>query len=278
MKGRKATIILLIIFFIGLCVLLYPSISSYWNSKTQSEAVVDYESMLKAYKPEDFTAMINEAHRYNEDLYALDYPLLDYHLVEDGYWKALDITGNGMMGYVTIPKIGEELPLFHGTDDAILANACGHFEGTSLPVGGENTHSVLSAHRGLPTATLFTNLDKMEIGDTFTITVLDRTFTYEVDQIRIVKPDDTSLIQIVDNKDYCTLLTCTPYGINTERLLVRGKAVDTSQEKNIYISNEAYRVDTLIVTPIVALPIIVVLLLYVMFAPVKKRDLSEEDL
>ncbi len=278
MQGKKVTIILFIIFFIGLSVLLYPSISSYWNSKTQSEAIVDYESMLASYEPEDYTALFEAAEQYNCDLAALDFPLQEYRAVEQAYWKTLDVSGTGMMGYVSIPKIGEELPLYHGTNDDVLANACGHFQGSSLPIGGKGTHSVLSAHRGLPTATLFTHLDRMEIGDTFTITILDRTFTYEVDQIRIVQPDDTNLIQAVPDKDYCTLLTCTPYGINTERLLVRGHAVDASQERNLYVANEAYRVDTLIVMPIVALPIIVALLLYVLFAPVKKKKPEEEGL
>jgi len=278
MQGKKVTIILFIIFFIGLSVLLYPSISSYWNSKTQSEAIVDYESMLASYEPEDYTALFEAAEQYNRDLAALDFPLQEYRAVEQAYWKTLDVSGTGMMGYVSIPKIGEELPLYHGTNDDVLANACGHFQGSSLPIGGAGTHSVLSAHRGLPTATLFTHLDRMEIGDTFTITILDRTFTYEVDQIRIVQPDDTNLIQAVPDKDYCTLLTCTPYGINTERLLVRGHAVDASQERNLYVANEAYRVDTLIVMPIVAFPIIVALLLYVLFAPVKKRKPEEEGL
>lgn len=278
MRGKKVTIILLIVFFIGLSVLLYPSISSYWNSKTQSEAIVDYESMLANYKPEDYTAMFESADQYNRDLAALDFPLQEYGTLSDTYHKTLDVTGTGMMGYITVPKISQELPLYHGTSEAVLANACGHMQGSSLPVGGEGTHSVLSAHRGLPTATLFTYLDRMEVGDTFTITILNRTLTYEVDQIRIVQPEDTSLLQAVPGKDYCTLLTCTPYGINTERLLVRGHQVDASQERNLYVCNEAYRVDTLIVMPIVALPIIVVLLIYVMFAPVKKEKLGEEPL
>ena len=188
------------------------------------------------------------------------------------------MTGTGMMGYITVPKISQELPVYHGTDDAVLGIAVGHFQGSSLPVGGVNTHSVVSAHRGLPTATLFTYLDRMEVGDTFTFSILDKTFVYEVDQIRIVEPDDTSLIGVEKGKDYCTLLTCTPYGINTQRLLVRGHQVDTSQNRNLYISNEAYRVDVLIVMPIVALPIILFLLIYIMFAPVKKETLGEEDL
>ena len=278
MQSRKVTIILLISFFIGLSVLLYPSFSSYWNSKTQSEAIVDYESMLAAYRPEDYSELFEAADRYNAALAKLDVPLREYAKLEEDYWRILDVSGTGMIGYVTVPKIGQELPLYHGTSDAVLAIAAGHMQGTSLPVGGKSTHSVVSAHRGLPTAVLFTHLDRMEIGDTFSFTILDRTITYEVDQIRIVEPDDASLITIEDGGDYCTLLTCTPYGINTQRLLVRGHQVDASQKRNLYVASEAYRVDTLVVTPIVALPIIFVLLIYVMVAPVKKESLGEDEL
>lgn len=278
MQSRKATIILLISFFIGLSVLLYPSISSYWNSKTQSKAIVNYEAMLAAYKPEDYTKVFEEAENYNRMLAELAVPLRDYKQLEKEYWNALDISGNGMMGYITVPKINQELPIYHGTSEAVLSTSAGHFEGTSLPIGGKNTHAVVSAHRGLPTAVLFTHLDRMEVGDTFYFTILDRTITYEVDQIRIVEPNDVSLIQIEDGKEYCTLLTCTPYGINTQRLLVRGHQIDEMQNRNIYIVNEAYRVDPLIVMPLVALPIIFVLLIYVMIVPVKKESLGEDDL
>ena len=275
-KKRTATIILLITFFVGLCVLLYPTLSSYWNSKTQSEAIVDYESMLAQYKPEDYAAMFEAADDYNLRLSQLEEPFQDFRMLRD-YYETLDISGTGMMGYITIPKINQELPVYHGTSDGVLSTAVGHLEGTSLPVGGEGTHSVLSAHRGLPTAVLFTHLDRMELGDTFTLTILDRTLTYEVDQIRIVEPNETGLLQLVEGKDYCTLLTCTPYGINTQRLLVRGHQIDATQVRNIYVVNEAYRVEPVIVMPLVALPIIFVLLMYVMFAPVKKET-REEDL
>lgn len=277
MKGKKTTIFLLITFFVGLSVLLYPSISSYWNSKTQSEAIVDYESMLSQYKPEDYTAIFEAADNYNKSLAKLNNPFTEYNKIKD-YHSILNISGTGMMGYITVPKISQELPLYHGTSEGVLSVAVGHLEGTSLPVGGESTHCVVSAHRGLPTAVLFTHLDRMEIGDVFYFTILDRTITYEVDQIRIVEPDDPSLLQIEEGKDYCTLLTCTPYGINTQRLLVRGHQIDETQMRNIYIGNEAYRIEPLIVTPVVALPIIFVLLIYVMFAPVKKESLGEEDI
>jgi len=277
MKNKKTTIILLISFFVGLSVLLYPSISSYWNSKTQSEAIVDYESMLSQYKPEDYAGLFAKADEYNQKLYQLSAPMVQYNQLT-GYDTILNIGGTGMMGYITIPKISQELPVYHGTSEGVLGVAVGHLEGTSFPVGGENTHSVVSAHRGLPTATLFTYLDRMEIGDLFSFTILDRTITYEVDQIRIVEPDDTSLLHINEGKDYCTLLTCTPYGINTQRLLVRGHQVDENQIKNIYVANEAYRIKPLIVMPVVALPIIFVLLIYVMFAPVKKESLGEDSI
>lgn len=277
MRSKKSTIILLVSFFIGLSVMLYPSISSYWNSKTQSEAIVDYESMLSQYKPEDYTAIFAEADAYNKQLAQLNEPLVEHNRLPD-YNSILNVGGTGMMGYITVPKISQELPVYHGTSDGVLSVAVGHLQGTSLPVGGENTHCVVSAHRGLPTAVLFTHLDRMEIGDIFYFTILDRTITYEVDQIRIVEPDDASLIQIKDGKDYCTLLTCTPYGINTQRLLVRGHQIDASQTRNLYVANEAYRIEPLVVMPIVALPIIFVLLVYVMFAPVKKESLGEESL
>ena len=276
MRSRKSTVILLILFFIGLTLLLYPSVSNYWNSKTQSEAIVDYEAMLAAYKPEDYSAMFEAAEAYNRELEHLGYPLRDYPQIEERYWNTLDISGTGMMGYLTIPKINQELPVYHGTSEAVLSTSVGHFQGSSLPVGGDSTHSVVSAHRGLPTAVLFTHLDRMEIGDTFTFTILDRVLTYEVDQIRIVEPNDASLIQIEPLKDYCTLLTCTPYGINTHRLLVRAHQVDASQKSSIYIANEAYRVDPLIVMPGVAMPFVIGWLFYVLIVPVKKEALGED--
>lgn len=274
-KGKKTTIILLVIFFVGLSVLLYPSLSSYWNSKTQSEAIVDYESMLAKIKPEDYSAILEEAEDYNRQLLDMAEPFRD-HAQLDNYNNILNVSGNGMMGYISVPKINQELPVYHGTSEGVLSVAVGHLEGSSLPVGGENTHAVVSAHRGLPTAVLFTYLDKMEVGDVFHFTILDRTLTYEVDQIRIVEPDDTSLIRIEPGKDLCTLLTCTPYGINTQRLLVRGHQVDASQMRNLYIANEAYRIEPLIVMPIVALPMLAVLMLFVIFAPVKKVSAGED--
>ncbi|MBE6573663.1 MAG: class C sortase [Ruminococcaceae bacterium] len=269
-KIKWPTLILLTIFFIGLCVMLYPSISKYWNSKTQSKAIIDYDKMLAAIPKEDFQSFFDAADKYNNELRALDFPLLDYEQVK-GYNDSLDVIGTGMMGYITIDKIAVELPVYHGTEEEVLSAAVGHIEGTSLPTGGKGNHTVLSAHRGLPTATLFTNLDHLELGDTFKLTILDRVITYRVDQIKTVTPDNSEDLVIDKDKDYCTLLTCTPYGINTHRLIVRGVRTETVEDKIINIVNEGYRIDTLIVTPIVALPIIFVLILIVLFKPVKKE-------
>ena len=276
MFKKVSLIIMLSLFFIGLSVLLYPAISSYWNSKTQSQVVKSYENMLQSMSREDTKAIFDAANAYNESLAALDFPLREYSQVE-GYWDTLDLNSSGMMGYVTIDSIGVELPIYHGVSDSVLAHAAGHMEGSSLPVGGESTHSVLSAHRGLPNAKLFTDLDRVQLGDTFTVTVLDKVFLYQVDQILTVQPENTADIQIVEGKDYCTLVTCTPYGVNTHRLLVRGVRIDTVTEKQVYVGDEAYQIDTLIVTPLVALPILFVLIIIVVLQPVKHEHVLEGD-
>lgn len=276
-KGKWSTLILLFIFFIGLSVMLYPSVSSYWNSRTQSETIVDYIQMLESIPKENYSEYFKAAEEYNTKLSTLSFPLIEYGEI-DGYDNILNLSGNGMIGYLTIEKLGINLPLFHGTDDNVLNNSVGHLKGSSIPIGGIGTHSVVSAHRGLPTSTLFTNLDHLEVGDTFEFTILDRTVTYIVDQIKTVEPTDTADLQIENNKDYCTLLTCTPYGINTHRLLVRGKRIDTFEEKNIYITSDAFQISTFIVTPIVALPILIVLMLIVLLKPIKKDDLEGDIL
>ena len=276
MFKKISTIIMLSLFFIGLSVLLYPSLSSYWNSKTQSQVVASYENMLQNMSRDEAKAIFAEAEAYNESLRQLEQPLRDYRQVE-GYSQTLNLNGMGMMGYVTIDTIGVELPIYHTISESVLAFAAGHMEGTSLPVGGPGNHSVLSAHRGLPNAKLFTDLNKVQVGDTFQVTILDTVIVYRVDQILTVSPENVSDIQIQEGEDYCTLITCTPYGINTHRLLVRGKRLDTIVEKQVYVGNEAYRIDTLIVTPLVALPILLVLITIVMFQPVKREQVLEGD-
>ena len=269
--GRKITLILLAVFFLGLSLLLYPAVSSYWNSITQSKVVEDYDAMLKSLTPKDYSDIFDAADDYNARLAALSFPLLEHTQLSAEYSAALNASGDGVMGYIDIDKIQVKLPIYHGVSDGVLSHAVGHIEGSSLPVGGASTHCALSAHRGLPSAKLFTDLDKLEVGDTFRITVLDRAMIYEVDQIRTVLPDDVSDLLITEGEDYCTLITCTPYGINTHRLLVRGHRVSSEDLRKMQVLSDAYIVDRLIVTPIVALPIIFVLMLYVFFEPAKKK-------
>ena len=273
MKRNKIGILLVLMLFVGVCGLLYPAVSQYWNSKTQTRAVENYQDILDSLKKEDYSLFFQEAEEYNEALAALESPLLDYRQLT-GYDDILNINGNGIMGYLTITKLGVELPLYHGISAEVLNIACGHLEGSSLPVGGESTHCVLSAHRGLPHAKLFTELDKMELGDTFLLTVLDRTLTYQVDQIKVVRPDEIDDVQIVAGEDLCTLLTCTPYGINSHRLLVRGTRIENAPPV-LYITSNAYRIDSLVATPLVAAPILLVLLIVLM---VKYRDTGSKPL
>lgn len=260
--GSASTIILVAIFFVGLSVLLYPTVSDFWNEKRQSQAIVNYDDLIVDLTPEDYTAFFTRADSYNQKIRNMSFPFLNHKNIADEYYDTLDVNGDGMMGYITIEKIKVQLPVYHGTSDKVLNSAVGHVEGSSLPVGGESTHAVLSAHRGLPSAKLFTNLDKLEVGDIFTIRILDRTVTYQVDQILIVLPHETENLNLVKGEDYCTLVTCTPYGINTHRMLVRGTRIENLEpERVINVITEAYQIDPLIVTPAVAAPMLGVLLI-----------------
>lgn len=275
MRRHKTVIFLTLGFLVGISMLLYPAFSNFWNSKTQSRAIVDYESVLEHLAPEDYSAMFQAAYDYNQALYETDYPLMDYEEVP-GYYDTLKLPGSSIIGYVKIDKIGVELPVYHGTSDEVLNVGVGHLEGSSLPVGGASTHSVMSAHRGLPSAKLFTDLDRLEPGDTFQITVLDQILTYQVDQVKVITPFEVEDLQIAEGKDYCTLFTCTPYGINTHRLLVRGIRIETITEKPIiYVANEAFRIEPLLVTPAVAAPMLLVFLIHLMVKyrePPKKKE------
>ena len=280
MRGRKIMFILTLGFLIGISLLLYPAFSDYWNSKTQTRAIVNYESVLEYLEPEDYSAIFQQAYDYNNQLYESEINPLLYPGRFPGYWDALNMTDFGMIGYLKIDRIGVELPVYHGTSSEVLSYGVGHLEGSSLPVGGESTHSVMSAHRGLPSAKLFTDLDRVELGDTFQITVLDQILTYQVDQIKIIFPNEIEDLQIVEGKDYCTLFTCTPYGINTHRLLVRGIRIETIEDKPvIYVSNDAFRIEPLLVTPAVAAPMLLVFLIHLMVKyrePPKKKE-GESD-
>ncbi len=277
-SGSASTVMLVAIFFVGLSVLLYPTVSDFWNAKRQSQAIVDYDSYAENLTHEDYTELFSMADEYNQKIKNMAFPFVSHESIADEYNSTLDVNGDGMMGYITIEKIKVQLPIYHGTSDKVLNSAVGHVEGSSLPIGGESTHSVLSAHRGLPSAKLFTNLDKVEIGDVFTIRILDRTITYQVDQILIVLPHESDNLNIVPGEDYCTLITCTPYGINTHRMLVRGTRIENIEaDKVINIIAEAYQIDPLIVTPAVAAPLLGILLIYLIIkSSRKKRKINKE--
>ena len=278
MKKNRSNIILILIFLVGLSVMLYPTVSDYVNQKNQSRAVASYSEEVENLSDVDYQAYFDAADDYNRRL--AETPDAFYRPEEvSGYTDTLDVSGTGIMGYITISKIGVELPVYHGTSDGVLQVAAGHLEGSSLPVGGAGTHAVISAHRGLPSAKLFTNLDELEAGDTFTITVLDRVLTYEVDQISIVLPTETDLLQPVEGKDYVTLMTCTPYGINTHRLLVRGKRIENAEnQKHIRVTADALRIEPIIVAPALAVPMLLVLLVVMLAVPhLRKRKNQREE-
>ena len=257
----------------ALGLIAYPTFSDWWNRMHQSYAVAGYVEQTKDMSGAERKAMLKAAHEYNERLAANGdrWHMTDAQKRE--YDETLDVTGTGIMGYITIPRIGVELPIYHGTSDAVLQVAAGHLEGTSLPVGGESTHAVISAHRGLPSAKLFTHLDRLEVGDTFRITVLDKTFIYEVDQIKTVLPDDVSDLLIDEEKELCTLVTCTPYGINSHRLLVRGHRVTAPENlKRIRVAADATRIEPILIAPLLAVPLLLLLLIGLLVSGRKRKQ------
>ena len=271
MKKNKSTIILILVFFVGLSVMLYPTISDYVNQRNQSRAVASYAQDVDNMTDADYSGYFDAADAFNAQVAANEYALYRPDQLT-GYADTLDITGTGIMGYITISKIGVELPIYHGTSDSVLQIAAGHLEGTSLPVGGGSTHAVISAHRGLPSAKLFTNLDKLVEGDVFMIRVLDEVLTYEVDQILIVLPNEMEALEIVEGQDYCTLVTCTPYGVNSHRLLVRGHRIDNLENAGIIrVTADALQIDPIIIAPLVAVPILLVLLVVLLVSNGKKH-------
>ena len=273
MKNKLTTILLILALFAGLSLLLYPTVSDYWNSLHASQAVADYAENVRNLEAEKYEQVLQDAKSYNQ---MLPYEQTTFALSEEekeAYDALLDISGTGVMGYIEIPTVNTSLPVYHGTEDAVLQIAVGHLEWSSLPVGGESTHCVLSGHRGLPSAKLFTNLDKLVVGDKFVMRVLDEVLTYEVDQILIVEPTDVSTLIIEAGKDLCTLVTCTPYGINSHRLLVRGHRIENQDEAQaIRVTSDAIQIEPLIVAPAVALPMLLVLLVILLVSGGKTKS------
>ena len=272
MRKHLSTIVLVFLLLIGLSLLLYPTVSDYWNSFHQTRAITTYAENVAALDSASYDAIWEAARQYNRNLCSRSNGLRLSEEQKAEYERLLDVSGVGVMGYIEIPEIDVSLPIYHGTEDSVLQVAVGHLEWTSLPVGGESTHCVLSGHRGLPSAKLFTNLDKLREGDTFLLRVLDEILTYEVDQILIVEPQDTAALEIVEGQDYCTLVTCTPYGINTHRLLVRGHRIDNIEEvKTVRVTADAIQIEPMLVASVVAIPMLLILLILLLLPRRRKK-------
>lgn len=272
MKQKLSNFILVLILIAGLSLLLYPTVSDWWNSMHQSRAIASYAEAIEKVDTAAYESARASARIYNRSIPndRIRFVMTDEQ--REIYNEELNLAGDGIMGIIEIPNLGVELPIYHGTSESVLQVAIGHIEGTSLPIGGEGTHSALSGHRGLPSARLFTDLDKLMEGDVFLLHVLDETLTYQVDQILIVKPWELEGLNIEEGKDYCTLVTCTPYGINSHRLLVRGIRIETVEEKApVRVTADAVRIEPILVAPMIAAPILLVLLMIVIFYDPKKK-------
>ncbi len=276
---RVSNLVLVLILLTGAVIMAYPSFSEYWNSLHQSRAIMGYAQRVAELTNEEYETIWSAALDYNERLPELPNRWLvdhDENLKAD-YETQLNADGTGNMGYITIPKINVNLPLYHGTTDSVLQTSIGHIAGTSLPAGSTHSneedflipdfasHCVLSGHRGLPSARLFSDLDAMEVGDIFYLTILDQTLTYEVDRITVIEPEEMEELEIIPGRDLCTLMTCTPYGINTHRLLVRGSRIENEKKKlNVRITADGLRIDPLYVAPFIAVPVLVLMVLWVL--------------
>ena len=252
--------------------MLYPSFSNWWNSSRQTQVITQYAEAVANMDDEAYAPILESARRYNGDLLNRFNSYLLEGDLKDRYWQELNFSGDGTMGFVEIPDIDVMLPIYHGTDETVLQVAIGHIEWSSLPTGGESTHCVISGHRGLPSARLFTDLDKLDVGDVFTLHVLNEILTYQVDQIKIVEPHITDDLMIVEGEDYCTLVTCTPYGVNSHRMLVQGTRIENAKEVKVKrVTADAVQIEPIIVAPVLAAPILLVLLIMLMIPKPKKK-------
>lgn len=276
MKKHISTVIFILIFLTGLSLLLYPTVSDRWNRMHQTRAITAYAEAAAALNDADYERILADARAYNEKLAAQGGGAALTEEEKAEYEAQLNIAGQGIMGYIDIPKIDCHLPIYHGTSEGVLQTAIGHLESSSLPVGGENTHCVLSGHRGLPSARLFTDLDQMVAGDLFMVCVLDEILTYQVDQVLVVLPEETDALAIVSGEDLCTLVTCTPYGVNSHRMLVRGRRTDTLSEGEMQrITADAMQIETPLVVSVAAVPMILVLLCAFVRAVRRRRQCKE---
>lgn len=275
-RQHLSTIIVVIALIVGVGLMAYPTVSDWWNSFHQSRAVASYSDAVNQLDTESYEKLWTDAEAYNATLAGRtpSFTLSDDERV--AYEAQLNVEGNGVMGYLEVPPINVKLPIYHGTDEAVLQVAIGHIEGSSLPVGGESTHCVVSGHRGLPSARLLTDLDKMVEGDTFMLHTLNETLTYEVDQIRTVEPHEVEELTIVPGEDLCSLVTCTPYGVNSHRLLVRGHRVPTVNVANI--EQEAEQISPLLVASAIGVPALMALLAAALIMTRRRPEVGLESL
>jgi sortase A len=274
-RKRLTTIFLLLLFLIGLSLLAYPTVSDYWNSLHQSRAITQYTAEVAELDNDRYAEVLEAARQYNESLLGQSNRYILGDAALEAYEELLNVGGNGIMGYIEIPSIDCTLSIYHTASEAVLQTGVGHIPGSSLPVGGVGTHTVLSGHRGLPSARLFTDLDKLNVGDTFILHILDEVLTYEVDQILIVDPEEMDALEIDPEQDLCTLVTCTPYGINTHRLLVRGHRVENASSSNVRVTADAIQIEPVIVAPALAVPILLLLLILLLVTTRKKKQKRE---
>ena len=280
--------LLVLVFLAGLAILAYPAFSEYWNSFHSSRAIATYAEQVASLDTAKYQEIWDAAMEYNRDLQASPNRWAMSEEDLERYYSLLDVSGSGIMGYISIPKAEIDLPIYHGTSEGVLQIAVGHVEGTSLPVGSPHTneedfsevefgsHAVLSGHRGLPSARLFSDIDMLEVGDIFILNVLDQTLTYEVDQIVIIEPSDMTELAILPGRDLCTLLTCHPYGINTHRLLVRGTRIENEKEKlQVRVTADALLIQPIYVAPFITVPVLIPMVIWVLLITSRPRKRSE---
>ena len=278
MKKKRGTIILILLFLLGLLIVLYPTISNRWNKRHASRAIASYNEAMELLEEEDYSGIWEEAERFNEGIRMTEKLTTLTEEEMEEYKSLIDPVGTGMMGYLVIDSIDVYMPIYHSVDEAVLQVAIGHLPESSLPTGGKGNHIALSGHRGLPSARILTDLDQLREGDVFFLTIMDRTLAYEVDQIRIVLPEEVEDLMIDPEEDYCTLITCTPYGVNSHRMLVRGVRSDAVMgAERRFVGPDAIAIDTIFVSIAIAIPILVILLVVMLVRTSKKKTDGREE-
>lgn len=280
MKGKLFNIVLVLVFVAGLSLLLYPTVSNAYNNYLQSKTIASYSERVNQLEKDTYEKEWKKAEEYNRSLLERENPFVLTQELEQMYWQTLDLSGRGIMAYIEIPSVDVTLPIAHGTSDETLQSYVGHLEWSSLPVGGENTHCIISGHRGLPSSELFTNIDHLELGDKFYLHILGQTLEYQVCNIAVVEPQDQTLLTVEEGKDLVTLVTCTPYGINSHRLLVRGIRTGEGSTENVgevYVKNEVTQIDTLTLVSVLVVICAVVVFVFLLLTGKRRKGGDSPD-